>query len=90
MAGELDGALSFEFVEKMHRYDDLDVRPESHHHSLGPGQAQASPGTHRHRGGDSELLLAGQTITGSRGSATAMVSIISALVALGATDSSTA
>jgi hypothetical protein len=86
----LDSTMNVETVEKLHQFDDVDVRPESHHHTLGPGAAQASPGPHRHRGGDSELLLAGQTITGSRGGATAMVSIISALVALGATDTTTA
>lgn len=85
-----DESLNYEVVSKIHQYDDVDVRAESHHHTLGGGPFQATSGGHRHRGGDSELLLSGTTISGSRGSATAMVSIISALVALGATDSTTA
>jgi len=87
---QFEGTITVESVEKLHNYDDVDVRKESHHHTLGPGPTQAASGGHRHRGGDSDFLLTGTTITGTRGSATAMVSIISALVALGATDSSTA
>lgn len=91
MAGPFnDETLNYETVEKIHQYDDADVRAESHHHTLGAGSFQAAAGSHRHRGGDSELLLSGTTISGSRGSATAMVSVIAALVTLGATDSTTA
>lgn len=84
-----DQNLSADVVAKIHDYDDVDTRPESHHHTLGGGPNQATPGGHRHRGGDSELLLTGFTISGSRGTATAMPSIIACLVAFGATDSST-
>lgn len=91
MAGPFtDESLNFETVSKIHQYDDVDVRNESHHHTLGAAPFQAASGSHRHRGGDSELLLSGSTISGSRGTATAMVSIIATLVALGATDSTTA
>lgn len=91
MAGPFnDDTLNFETVEKIHNFDDVDVRAESHHHTLGGGSTQAAPGGHRHRGGDSQPLLDGTTISGTRGSATAMVSIIAALVALGATDTTTA
>ncbi len=85
-----DDTINFDTVDKIHRFDDVDVRGESHHHTLGAGPTQAAAGSHRHRGGDSELLLSGQTISGSRGSATAIPSIIAALVALGITDSTTA
>ena len=85
-----DETLNYESVERIHQYDDVDVRAESHHHTLGGGPFQATPGGHRHRGGDSELLLSGTTLSGSRGSATSQVSIIAALVALGATDTTTA
>lgn len=85
-----DESLNFEVVSKIHQFDDVDVRPESHHHTLGAGAAQAAPGSHRHRGGDSEFLFSGQTISGSRGSATCIPSIIALLVSLGATDSTTA
>ena len=77
-------------VADFHQNADLDVRAESFHHSLGPSPTQASPGDHTHDGGTSPLLLAGLTITGSRGGNVALVSIIQALVRLGATDSSTA
>lgn len=77
-------------VAALHTRDDVDVRVESHHHTLGAGPTQAAPGGHRHRGGDSELLLSGTTITGSRSDGTALLSVINALVILGATDSSSA
>lgn len=88
MAGETD--FNYDTVEKLHRFDDVDVRSESHHHTLGPAPQQAAAGSHRHRGGDSELLYAGQTISGSRSNGTAITSIISLLVSLGATDQTTA
>lgn len=76
-------------VEKFHTNDDLDTRVESHHHSLGPSPTQASPGDHIHDGGSSNPLLTGVTISGSRGGNVALLSVIQALVKLGATDSST-
>lgn len=79
-----------EEVQNFHQNADTDTRNESIHHTLGPGATQASPGNHRHRGGDSDLLLSGVTITGSRGGNIALLSVIQALVALGATDSTTA
>lgn len=77
-------------VDDFHTNSDADLRPESLHHTLGPGENQAASGGHRHRGGDSELLLRGLTITGSRGGNAALLSIIGILVDLGATDQSTA
>lgn len=77
-------------VDDFHTNADTDLRQESAHHTLGPGENQGSPGNHRHRGGDSELLLAGLTITGSRGGNAALLSVINILVELGATNSSTA
>lgn len=79
-----------EEVEKLHQNADTDSRKESIHHTLGAGGNQAASGDHNHRGGDSVQLLAGITITGSRGGNIALLSVIQALVALGATDSSTA
>lgn len=79
-----------EEVEKLHQNADTDARKEAIHHTLGPTENQASPGNHNHRGGDSVQLLVGITITGSRGGNIALLSVIQALVALGATDSTTA
>jgi len=81
---------SAQTVSDFHTNSDVDTRPESLHHTLGPGPAQAAPGNHQHDGGDSELLLTGFTITGSRGGNVALVSIIAALVRLGVTDNTTA
>lgn len=78
-----------EQVDDFHTNSDVNSRKEAQHHTLGPGQFQASPGAHNHRGGDSSLLLAGVTLSGSRGGNVALVSVIQALVALGATDSTT-
>lgn len=77
-------------VTQFHTNADTDVRAESIHHTLGINPFQASPGDHSHDGGSSALLLAGVTITGSRGANAALLSAIQALVKLGATDSSTA
>lgn len=77
-------------VEDFHTNADTDTRPEAAHHSLGPSPSQAAPGDHLHDGGTSQLLLTGVTLSGSRGGNVAMVSIISALVRLGAIDSTTA
>lgn len=79
-----------EEVEEAHTNADTDSRKEAIHHTVGPGENQASPGNHNHRGGDSVQLLSGVTITGSRGGNIALLSVIQALVALGATDSTTA
>ena len=79
-----------EEVMTFHQNADTDARRESLHHTLGISDNQASPGNHNHRGGDSVQLLTGVTITGSRGGNIALLSVIQALVALGATDSSTA
>lgn len=80
---------SAEQVADFHTNSDADTRKEAQHHTLGIQPYQASPGDHTHDGGTSPLLLAGVTITGTRGSAANAASIISALVKLGATDSST-
>ncbi len=88
---EFQGELSAKEVEDLHKNADTDVRAESLHHTLGPKSTQAASGNHKHDGSDSELLLSGLTITGSRASSTAITpSIIQCLVRLGAVDSSTA
>lgn len=76
-------------VDDFHTNSDLDTRPESQHHTLGPSPTQAAPGDHTHDGGSSSLLLSGQTISGSRTSDAYRLSINAILVKLGATDSST-
>lgn len=79
-----------EEVTNQHTNADTDTRAESIHHTLGPSPNQATAGNHRHRGGDSSPLLDGLSITGSRGGNVALLSVIQCMVALGATDSSTA
>lgn len=80
---------SAEEVERFHTNSDVNARKESQHHTLGPGEFQASPGSHTHRGGDSLPLLEGLTISGSRNSDAWRISINQILVALGAADNST-
>jgi hypothetical protein len=93
--GEGDGASAptpyptAELVEQFHTNSDVNSRREAQHHTLGVGEFQASPGPHTHRGGDSVPLLTGVTLSGSRGGNVALLSVIQALVALGATDSTT-
>lgn len=76
-------------VTTFHTNADTDTRREAIHHTLGPQVNQAASGAHVHNGSDSPQLLAGVTITGSRGGNTALTSVIAALVRLGAVDSST-
>jgi hypothetical protein len=77
-------------VADFHTNDDLDQDDQSHHHSLGVGRSQASPGSHTHNGSDSFQLLSEIEIVGSRGGNTALASVIAALVGMGAKDSTTA
>jgi hypothetical protein len=77
-------------VEDFHTNSDLDARAESQHHTLGPSPTQASPGNHKHDGGDSALLLENEVIVGSRNSDAWRISVNAILVKLGATDNSTA
>lgn len=79
-----------EEVEQFHTSADTDSRKEAIHHTLGTSENQAAAGNHNHRGGDSVQLLTGITLTGSRGGNIALLSVVQALVALGATDSTTA
>lgn len=86
-----DPSPSAPVVEKFHKNADTDVRRESIHHTLGPGQAQASPGDHTHDGGTARKLLDGYILTGSKANPTTMwPSIIQCLVRLGADDNTTA
>ena len=77
-------------VDDFHTNSDVDARAESQHHTLGPNPTQASPGNHTHDGGDSELLLVNETISGSRATDAWRQSVNAILVRLGATDNSTA
>lgn len=79
-----------EEVEEFHTNAATDSRKEDIHHTIGVSENQAASGSHNHRGGDSLLLLQGITLTGSRAGNIALLSVIQALVALGATDSTTA
>lgn len=76
-------------VNDFHKNADTDGSRNSVHHTLGAQKEQGAPGNHDHRGGDSTLLFAGNTIIGTRGAATAINSIIALLVELGATDATT-
>ena len=81
---------SSQAVSDFHENSDLDSRAEAQHHTLGPNPNQASPGNHRHDGGDSALLLEGQVISGSRSTDAWRISVNAILVRLGASDNSTA
>lgn len=85
-----DPSPPVDVVNAFHKNASVDTRPEDIHHRIGPGPNQAASGQHRHNGSDSPLLLEGVVITGSRGGNSSVLSIIQALVRLGATDSTTA
>ena len=77
-------------VNRFHNKSDADSSSEAQHHTLGIKKDQSSPGDHKHDGTTSKRLLEGTTITGSRSGGAALVSVISALVKLGATDGTSA
>jgi hypothetical protein len=77
-------------VNEFHTNDDLNRDAQAHHHSLGIGVNEAASGAHNHDGSNSVQLLAGRTITGSRSSGAALISVITMLTELGAEDSTTA
>lgn len=77
-------------VNEFHSNDDTDKDANAHHHTLGSGANQASPGSHSHDGTTSVQLLADFSITGSRSGGAALISVISALEQLGAINNTTA
>ena len=77
-------------VTDFHTNCDVDQDKEAFHHTIGTGATQAAAGSHVHNGADSLMLLDGVKLSGSRGGNTALVSIIGALVKLGAEDATTA
>lgn len=77
-------------VNEFHSNDDVDKDANAHHHTLGSGSNQAASGAHRHDGSDSIPLLEGYELSGSIASGAATLSIINALVQLGATNNTTA
>lgn len=86
------GATAQRAVQEFHTNDDLNARPESHHHDLGTGRTQGSPGSHNHDGVTSIALMAGVTFTGSRTSNAADIinQICNALVNVGAVNNTSA
>lgn len=97
MAGNRDGSSidsnlrpDSKTINEFHTNDDVDKDSAAHHHTLGGGANQASPGSHRHDGTDSVSLLEGIELAGSKGGNLALGSVVQALVALGATDNTTA
>jgi hypothetical protein len=78
-------------VLKFHTNADTDASHEAMHHTLGPRNGQAAAGDHNHQiGSNYKAALSGVTISGSRSGGAALVSVIAALVKLGANDSTTA
>lgn len=70
-----------EEVNKFHGRDDVDKSALAHHHTLGPGRAQASPGDHIHTGRTSKKLGTGLSLglTGAKGGNVALTNLITLL-----------
>lgn len=79
-------------VRDFHIKDDVNSSDNAHHHMLGRATGKASPGLHNHDGINSESLLEGVSLSGSRAANTADIvrQIAQALVLLGATDNTVA
>jgi hypothetical protein len=82
--------LTAQQVFEMHRNADTDKSGKAIHHTLGGQRYQAAPGDHIHDGGTSSYLWEGQTVTGSRGSGTALLSLLQILKTQGLNDGTTA
>jgi hypothetical protein len=78
-----------QIVDDFHTNSDVDSRSEAQHHTLGPLPTQAASGDHNHDGGNSALILQGETISGSRAADSWRLSVNAILVRLGAEDLST-
>ena len=85
-ANEFDARV----VQQMHRNADTDSDKTAVHHTIGPGSNQVASGTHIHDGTETRALLDGVNLTGAKAGNAALASVIAALVALGATDSTSA
>lgn len=85
-ASPLGNPPTADAVDAFHMNSDVDLRPEAQHHTLGGTGNQAAAGDHRHDGSDSVLLLDGITIVGNTAE-TVINSMMTALVRLGAKDS---
>jgi hypothetical protein len=73
--------VSPEEINKLHGRDDVDKSALAHHHTLGTGRAQASPGSHVHDGTNSKKLGQGLglTITGAKGGNVALTNLLAYL-----------
>lgn len=71
-------------VKFFHHYADTDADPTALHHTLGSGDTQASPGSHKHDGGSSPFLIDHITIGGTRGTSAYYQALEAALAAIGA------
>lgn len=77
-------------VNSIHETDDVDSGTLAHHHTLGFGPGQSSPGNHLHDGTTSKKLMSGVVLTGAKGGNVALANLITALAdAFGFTDSTT-
>lgn len=77
-------------VAELHTNSDKDSSSEALHHTIGTGVNQAASGAHNHDGSNSVALLKNYEISGSRASGAALLSVIQALVQLGAKDTTVA
>lgn len=77
-------------VNDFHSRSDVDSSTLAQHHTLGIKHDQACPGDHIHDGTTSRKLMAGVTLTGSKGGNVALGNLITSLAAaFGFTDSTT-
>ncbi len=88
-AASRPGVKGAEEVRNFHTNADTDNDKLAIHHTIGVGINQAASGSHNHDGSNSTQLLAGITLSGSKGGNVALASVCAALVALGATDTTT-
>lgn len=77
-------------VNDFHTNSDVDSKHTAQHHTIGINYEQVAGGQHDHDSKNSRALLANTTLTGSKAGGAALVSVIAALVKLGAIDATSA
>jgi hypothetical protein len=65
-------------VVAFHKYDDVDVSSQSHHHTIGNERGKAADGAHDHHGGSGKLIFdpSVDIISGTRGTLAGIGSIV--------------
>lgn len=71
-------------VVAFHKYDDVDVSAQSHHHTIGNERGKAADGAHDHHGGSGKLIFdpSVDIISGTRGTLAGLGTIVNQIASI--------